>query len=105
MEKDTVSVSEDFSFALAGISIAVTIASVLFTVKIESERVYNSFLVVMILGFVVALYCGVRWFRGRRTFGKTVQKIRGRVGPLGEEGKEIDPQQLENLSPAETKEP
>jgi hypothetical protein len=91
MERETLSVSEDFSFALAALSIAVTIASVLFTVTIESERVFNSFLIVMILGFVVTLYCGIRWFRARKAFKTAVHQIKNRVSPLGEQGSENDP--------------
>jgi hypothetical protein len=102
MERETLSVSEDFSFAITGLSIAITLASVLFTVEIESQRVYVTFLTIMILGFLVAVYCGTKWFRGRTTFKAVVQKIKERVGPLGEEGKEIDPQQLESLPSSDT---
>jgi hypothetical protein len=105
MERETLSVSEDFSFAVAGLSIAITLASVIFTVKIDSERIYETFFIVMTLGFVVAFYCGIKWFRGRKTFKGAVQKIRSRVGPLGEEGKEIDVEQLDSLPPAEASKP
>jgi hypothetical protein len=81
MERETLSLSEDFSFAIAGLSIAITLASVIFTVKIDSERIYETFVIMMTLGFVVALYCGIRWFRGRKTFKGVVQKIKSRAGP------------------------
>lgn len=90
MERETSSVSEDFSFALAGLSIGVTIASVLATVTIQSERVFNSFLIVMVIGFIVTLYCGFRWLRARRGFKRVTQQIKSRRSPLGEQGKEIE---------------
>lgn len=101
MEQETLTVGEDFSFALSGLSIGITLGSVLATVPIESNRVFNVFVILMVLGFLVALYCGVRWLKARRKFTGVVTRIRTRLGPLGEEGKEIDPQQLENLPPAE----
>jgi hypothetical protein len=105
MERETLSVSEDFSFALAGLSIGITIALVLFTVTIESQKVFDVFLILMILGFLVSLYCGIKWARGRQSFTHVVKRIKTRVGSLGEEGKEIDPQQLESLPPAEADKP
>jgi hypothetical protein len=101
LERETKSVGEDFSFALAGVSIGTSLASVLLTVDIQSNRTFMAFFGVMILGFVVTLYCGVKWLRGRRRFKGVVQRIKSRVGPLGEEGKEIEPEQLETLTPAE----
>jgi hypothetical protein len=97
MEQETLSVSEDFSFCLAGLSIAVTIAATIFSVPIASERVYNSFLIVMIFGILVTLYCGTKWLRGRKTFKGVVQRIKSRVGPLGEQGKELDETSLAAL--------
>lgn len=101
LERETKSVGEDFSFALAGLSIGISLASVLLTVDIQSNRVFMAFFGLMVLGFVVSLYCGIKWFRGGRRFKRVVQRIKSRVGPLGEEGKEIEPEQLEILPPAE----
>jgi hypothetical protein len=91
MERETLSISEDFSFALAGLSVGVTIATVLLTVKLESDRVYEGFFLAMVLGFLVTLYCGIRWFKGRRRFRGAVHQIKRRTSPLGEQGRENDP--------------
>jgi hypothetical protein len=105
LERETTSVGEDFSFALSGISIATSLGAVLLTVEIPSNRVFTIFLVIMLLGFIVAFYCGVKWLRGRRAFKGVVQRIKERVGPLGEEGKEINSEELETLPPAGSNEP
>jgi hypothetical protein len=44
----------------------------------------------MLIGYISALFFGIRWYRGRSQFKSVMQKIRGRGGPLGEEGKEIE---------------
>lgn len=90
MERETSTVSEDFSFALAGLSIGVTIACVLGTVTIDSERVFDSFVIAMLFGFLVTAYCGFRWIRSRKGFRRVAQQIKGRRSPLGEQGKEIE---------------
>src|ERR1041385_3101951 len=79
MERETLSISEDFSFAVAGLSVAVTVAAALLTVDVASERIYHSFFVTMVLGFLVFLYCGIKWLRGKRSYKSTVQRIKQRV--------------------------
>jgi hypothetical protein len=75
MDQETRGVGEDFSFALAGLSIGVTLATVLASVKIDAERTFNAFLIAMIISFVVTLYCGIKWFRARKAFQTVVQQI------------------------------
>ncbi|MBM3528474.1 MAG: hypothetical protein FJX62_10305 [Alphaproteobacteria bacterium] len=101
LERETGSISDDLTFGVAGLSVGLSLLVVLLTVDIQSDRIYYSFLLVDVVGFLVALYCGIRWFRGRKKFKGVVQRIKARVGPLGEEGKEIDSEQLETLPPAE----
>lgn len=89
LEKETLTVGEDFSFALAAISVALSFTVTLSTVVIPPGKKYDVFWIVMLLGYVSGLFFGIRWFRGRSKFRNVVAKIRGRGGPLGEAGKAI----------------
>lgn len=97
IEKETLSISEDFSFGIAGLSVALSFMSTLVTVDITSDRTFYVFFIIMCLGFLVALHCGVRWFRTRQNFKGAIIRIKSRVGPLGQEGKEVQPSELANL--------
>ncbi len=89
LEKETLTVGEDFSFALAALSIAASFTVTLSTVTMPAGKTNDVFWIVMLLGYIAGLYFGIRWIRGRRQFRGVMTKIRGRGGPLGEEGKEI----------------
>jgi hypothetical protein len=49
LEREGLSVGEDFSFALFGMSIAVSFTITLLSTKIASDRLYQSFFVVTLL--------------------------------------------------------
>src|SRR5258708_36305937 len=89
LEKETLTVGEDFSFALAAISVAISFTVTLTTVSIPPGKTYEVFWIVMLFGYVAGLFFGVRWFRGRRKFRSVISKIRRRGGALGEAGKEV----------------
>ena len=89
LEKETLTVGEDFSFALATLSVAIAFTVTLATVSIPAGKTNDVFWIVMLGGYLAGLYFGVRWYRGRRQFKSVCRKIRERGGPLGEEGKEV----------------
>jgi hypothetical protein len=91
LKVETLRISEDLSFLIFGASVALSFLVTILTVDNLPERTFNIFLIFCVLGFLVALYCGIRWFRGRRSFERTITRIERRVGPLGQEGKEIGP--------------
>jgi len=97
LEAEGLSVGEDFSFGLFGLSVAASFTIALLTTKIEGDRVFYSFLIVTIIGYVMSAFFGIRWLWGRRRHKSTVRRIRGRVGPLGDETKEVGPRELANL--------
>jgi hypothetical protein len=101
LESELVSVGEDFSFALFCITTAISFTVTLATVDIAAGKLYNVFWIITIIGYLGAVYFGVRWYKTRSKVKSTIKRIKERVGSLGEEGKEIDPEQLENLPPAE----
>lgn len=87
LEKETLTVGEDFSFALASFSIALSFTVTLSTVVIPDGKRYDVFWIIMLLGYISGLFFGVRWFRGRKQFKGIITKIRNRGGQLGEKGK------------------
>ncbi len=98
LEKETLSVGEDFSFALFGIATALSFTVTLSTVQIPAGKVFDVFWIIMALGYIVAIYFGIRWAKGRRNFKSIVKRIKERSGSLGEEGQEIDSAELESLA-------
>jgi hypothetical protein len=99
LENETLIVSEDFSFALAALSVAISFAITLATTTIESDRTFTVFCLFVIVGFIATLFFGVRWFRGRKKVKSVLKRIRERSGPLGEEGKELAVPDLDELQP------
>ena len=105
LEKETIAVNEDFSFALFSATAAISFTITLLTVTVGAGILFESFFIVTVLGYVGTIYFGYRWVRSRRGFKSTIRRIKERPGSLGEEGKEIDSQELESLPPAETNKP
>jgi hypothetical protein len=89
LEKETLTVGEDFSFALAAISVALSFSATLSAVTIPAGKTYDVFWIVMLLGYISGIFFGIRWFRGRKQFRSVVSKVRSRGGPLGEQGKTV----------------
>ena len=90
LEKETLTVGEDFSFALASLSVALSFTATLATVTIPAGKTFDVFWIVMILGYLSGIFFGIRWFRGRNKFESVLSKIRSRGGELGEDGKTGD---------------
>jgi hypothetical protein len=97
LERETLSISEDFSFAAISLTAAISFIIAIFTTDIKENRTFDVFVIVTVLGFLAAAYFGIRWWRGRRSFQGVVTRIKERVGPLGEEGDELEPSELADL--------
>jgi hypothetical protein len=105
LEKETAAISEDLSFALVGLSFGVAFSIALSTTAIPSDRTFSVFVLVTIISYLDAAYFGIRWLRGRSKTTTIVAEIKKRVGPLGEEGKELEPQELASLPTQEASRP
>ena len=91
----------DFSFGSVCLTAALSFLITIVTVPIESERAWNSFLSIMLVGFIGAAYFGIRWYRGKKHGVLVIERIREReIGPYGEEGREIKANEAADL-PAE----
>jgi hypothetical protein len=89
LEKETLTVGEDFSFALASLSVAASFTITLSTVNIPAGKTYEVFWIVLMVSYLAAVFFGIRWYRGRKKFRTVLVKIRNRGGALGEEGKAV----------------
>jgi hypothetical protein len=89
LESERLTLSQDFSFAAVGLSVGVSFLIGITTTTITLDRLFQSFFVVTLVGFVGAAFFGIRWLRGRSKFRSVIQRIRDRAEPLGQEGKEV----------------
>lgn len=101
IERETLTVNEDLVFASVLAPIAITLSVTIATVDIPAGKLYDIFWLVMIVGYLGALYFGYRWWTCRKQFQSAIRRIRERSGPLGEEGKELDSEQLAQLPASE----
>jgi hypothetical protein len=91
-------VGTDLQFATLWLPIGISALLTLIAIPIANSRVYEAYLVAAFVGFGFGIYFGVRWWSNRGQFKRCIEKIRQRqVGPVGEEGKELRPSELEIL--------
>ncbi len=106
LERLGTSVGTDLQFCTfwlpIGVSAMLTLIGEAYgSVPISNPHVYETYLVAMFVGYGFGIFFGVRWWLTRAHFKKCVDKIRQRqVGPVGEEGKELKPSELESLPSA-----
>ncbi|HTT81206.1 MAG TPA: hypothetical protein VMF86_16160 [Stellaceae bacterium] len=83
--------AEAFGFLIFGLSVGITLTATLITVRIPSDRVFESFMIVTIIAYVVGVFFGIRWFLERKSSKTVAQRIRSRVGPIGDDESGIEP--------------
>ena len=67
------------NFAIFTLSIAISFLITLFTTRIESERTYNTFLVITIVGFILGIILILVWWKSRSSIKGLIRKIRERI--------------------------
>jgi hypothetical protein len=98
IEADTTEVGLDFSVATNALTVAISFAVVLMTVQIHNDRVWTAFLVLAIVGTVIAGYCGTRWAISRTKGLSIIDRIRQRQeAPLGNNDQELAPGDVDKL--------
>jgi len=64
----------------------------------DKPKTFVVLVVLVVVGFLVGLIFGIKWFIGRGAFSATIRRIGDRqVGPLGEKGGELGPSELQAL--------
>ena len=88
----------DFQIAQFSFTIALSFLASTLSNPPQSDRVYIVFVVLIVVGFALGSIFGFKWWKGRDAFSRLIQKIRERqIGPVGDEGKQIKPAELEEL--------
>ncbi len=77
----------DFNVALFSLGVSLSFFVALLNAKIDSDRVFETFVIFIVVGIALAVIFGIKWFRNRGEFSALIQKIRDRqVGPIGDAG-------------------
>jgi hypothetical protein len=83
----------EFAFTVA---IAFLIA--IKTTKVESDRTFIVFVVLVIFGFGLGVVFGIRWYRNRGSLDDIFRRIEARqIGPAGDEEHQLKPSQVAQL--------
>lgn len=69
------------NFAVALLSVAVSLAATLSTSSIDSDRVFQFFCVVMVLCFILGPFFLLLWWRNRTSVSACIKAIRDRLPP------------------------
>lgn len=95
----------DLNFLSISVSVFVSFLLNIFTVlrhETGSTWMHQFYWAVTVTSGAASIYLAVRWYRSRRFEKPFFERIRARaIGPLGEEGKEIKPVELETLPSGE----
>lgn len=102
IEKEGCDVGLDFQIAEFCLAAALSFLAATLSNTPASNRVFTVFVVIIIVCFILGAIFGLKWWKGRGRFAKLIQEIRDRpIGPVGEEGKELEPGQLAALPSTE----
>jgi hypothetical protein len=71
------------NFAIFLLSSATSLLAALFTTNIESTRVFNVFVIVTVVGFIVGMFLLALWRWYRRSRSTIFEQIRQRMPPEG----------------------
>lgn len=81
IEEGYAHVGQDFSFAIASLSIGASFVVALLSASV-SDRVFSFFVSIIIISGVVFLYTGIRWWSNRKKAPDAIAKIRSRKIPI-----------------------
>lgn len=105
LERFGTALSGDMNIANSSGSIFITLLVTLLSTHPTPDRVYYTMLMIMLFAGILALFSGGRYWSTSRERGALIRKIRERVGPLGEEGKEVQPRELAKVPSQEHSQP
>lgn len=92
IQQECMDVGQDFQVASICGTAGVSFLIALLATKIDSQRVWDGFFIVTVLGFGGAIYFGRKYVQKKRVFKPIIQRIKERkadVGPVGEQGHEV----------------
>jgi hypothetical protein len=102
IESEAMAVGTDLNFALVSASLFVSFLLTITTTKIESDRLFSSYVAVVIVFAISALFFGNKYRLGSKRGVAVFQRIRSReVGPLGQQGQELNLSDIDQLQAQE----
>jgi hypothetical protein len=93
----------DFQVAQFCITIAIAFFIALKTTKIESDRTYDVFVILVVVGCILGVVFGLKWFMSRGSLKAIFSRIESRqIGPVGDEENPLRPVEVARLPPVAT---
>ena len=98
LESEAADVGTDFQIAQFGVTVALAFLAGLLITEIQSDRIYYTYVIIIVLGFFFGIIHGIKWYRHRGSFASTMATIREReIAPMGQKGEELRPSELQVL--------
>ncbi|MBI3119859.1 MAG: hypothetical protein HYZ00_14290 [Candidatus Hydrogenedentes bacterium] len=86
------------NFAIGLISTATSFFVALCTTTISSDRMYQAFFMITLVGYIAGIVLFTRWWKTHKSVGDLVERIRNRVSPEGE-SRTLGPGDTKNAPP------
>lgn len=98
LERTGSDVGLDFNVALFSLGVGLSFATSLALNVIESRKIFDTFMILTIIGFALAIIFFIKWRQNRGEFSRLIQRIKDRqIGPVGEKDSELRPSELQDL--------
>jgi len=69
------------NFSLLLLTTATSFLISLLTTTIESDRTYTTFVILVVIGYVLGILLGIIWWRTRQSVSEITKRIRNRIPP------------------------
>jgi len=100
IKREGSNVGLDFQVAEFCLTAAIAFLVALFTTKIDSERTFIVFVVLVVVGFLLGGIFALKWFKNRGAIHRLFQRIEARqIGPSGDAAHQIQPTEVAKLLP------
>jgi hypothetical protein len=106
IEREGSDVGFDFQISQFCLTVAISffVGLILSPPPDSNPKTFIVFVVLVVVGVLVGFIFGIKWYKNRGAFSRTISRIKERqIGPVGEEGKELKAGDLEKLTPSEPK--
>jgi hypothetical protein len=100
IKRECASIGLDFQVAQFCITVALTFLIALKTTKIDSDRTYEVFVILVAVGALLGVVFGLKWIMNRGSLNAVFARIESRqIGPVGDEENPLRPIEIANLPP------
>ena len=76
------------NLAIGVISVALSLTASLATATFASDRVFNVFVIIVVVGYVAGVAFALLWYKSRKSLRNVSTEIRSRIPPEGEQADE-----------------